>query len=143
MRSIKIIILLIISIYVGPSNAQDQTEEAVIVSTGVTEKKDQSNITVSDLTILLKMSVEDLTKLLDAAGIITTGVKDVIDDEEKIKLVKFLESKVAEAEIDNSDCKKGEMLFCETERRVSDRRFGRNKSTDDKRCACGPMFGRF
>ena len=33
-------------------------------------------------------------------------------------------------------CGKGETLICQTRRRISDRRFGRKSSADDKYCTC-------
>ena len=33
-------------------------------------------------------------------------------------------------------CGKGETLICQTRRRISDRRFGRKSSADDKFCTC-------
>ena len=33
-------------------------------------------------------------------------------------------------------CGKGETLICQTRRRISDRRFGRRSSADDKYCTC-------
>ncbi len=143
MNTVKLVILLASLNIFGHVNAIEQALDVVKVGAKTPESSDKSTITVGELTDLLKMTAKDLAKLLMAAGITSTDADDVIDDEEKIKLVEFLRSEIAKPEFDNSDCKKGEMLFCETERRVSDRRFGRNKLTDDKRCACGPMFGRF
>ncbi|MEC7859640.1 MAG: hypothetical protein VX469_00030 [Pseudomonadota bacterium] len=33
-------------------------------------------------------------------------------------------------------CRKGDTLICQTRRRISDRRFGRNKIADDRFCRC-------
>ena len=33
-------------------------------------------------------------------------------------------------------CGKGETLICQTRRRISDRRFGRKSSADDRYCTC-------
>lgn len=33
-------------------------------------------------------------------------------------------------------CRKGETLICQTRRRISDRRFGRRATADDKYCTC-------
>ena len=33
-------------------------------------------------------------------------------------------------------CRKGETLICQTRRRISDRRFGRRSTADDKYCTC-------
>tara|TARA_B110000438_G_scaffold59329_1_gene59473 strand:- start:5077 stop:5469 length:393 start_codon:yes stop_codon:yes gene_type:complete len=123
----------------GNINANEQSEQP---STEVAEKKVE--ITAQEFADLLEMTTEEFSTLLAAAEIEVIGLDDLISDDKKIKLLKFLQNlATTNQEFDNTDCKPGEMLFCETERRVSDQRFGRKKMANDKRCACGPMFGRF
>ena len=38
-----------------------------------------------------------------------------------------------------TECRKDEMLFCQSERRISDGRSGRNKTADNVICQCGPI----
>ena len=131
-------IMACLSIF-GNINANEQSEQP---STEVAEKKVE--ITAQEFADLLEMTTEKFSTLLVAAEIEVIGLDDLISDDKKIKLLKFLQNlATTNQEFDNTDCKPGEMLFCETERRVSDQRFGRKKMANDKRCACGPMFGRF
>jgi DNA-directed RNA polymerase specialized sigma subunit len=123
----------------GNINANEQSEQ---ISAEAAEKKVE--ITAQEFADLLEMTTEEFFTLLAAAEIEVIGLDDFISDDKKIKLLKFLQNlATTNKEFDNTDCKPGEMLFCETERRVSDQRFGRNKMANDKRCACGPMSGRF
>jgi|Marorgknorr_s2lv_1036017.scaffolds.fasta_scaffold13764_3 hypothetical protein len=138
-RNIYIYLIMACLCIFGNINANEQSEQP---STEVAEKKVE--ITAQEFADLLEMTTEEFSTLLAAAEIEVIGLDDLISDDKKIKLLKFLQNlATTNQEFDNTDCKPGEMLFCETERRVSDQRFGRKKMANDKRCACGPMFGRF
>jgi uncharacterized protein YfkK (UPF0435 family) len=95
MNTVKLVILLASLNIFGHVNAIEQALDVVKVGAKTPESSDKSTITVGELTDLLKMTVKDLTKLLMVAGITSTDVDDVIDDEEKIKLVEFLRSEIA------------------------------------------------
>ncbi|MFQ3333564.1 MAG: hypothetical protein ACI8XI_000228 [Woeseiaceae bacterium] len=123
--------------------ALEQTEDSLEVIPPTETNDTQAGVTVQEFADLLKMSSKDFDSLLAAAEIEVLGPDDIVGDDKKIILMKFLKNLPEIHEFDNTDCKPDEMLFCETERRVSDQRFGRNKMASDKLCACGPMAGRF
>ena len=139
-RNIYIYLIMACLCISGNINANEQSEQ--LSSAEAAEKKVE--ITAQEFADLLEMTTEEFFTLLAAAEIKVIGLDDLISDDKKIKLLKFLQNlATTNQEFDNTDCKPGEMLFCETERRVSDQRFGRKKMASDKRCACGPMHGRF
>ena len=129
--------LLAMSPFAG---ALEQDEDSLEVIPPTETSDAQAGITVQEFADLLKMSPKDFDSLLAAAEIEVSGPDDIVGDDKKIILMKFLKNLPEIHEFDNTDCKPDEMLFCQTERRVSDRRFGRNKMASDKLCACGPMF---
>ena len=129
--------LLAMSPFAG---ALEQDEDSLEVIPPTETSDAQAGITVQEFADLLKMSSKDFDSLLAAAEIEVSGPDDIVGDDKKIILMKFLKNLPEKHEFDNTDCKPDEMLFCQTERRVSDRRIGRNKMASDKLCTCGPMF---
>lgn len=125
------------------TDALEQNEDSLEVAPPTETNDAQTGITVKEFADLLKMSSKDFDSLLAAAEIEVSGPDDIVGDDKKIILMKFLKNLPEKHEFDNTDCKPDEMLFCETERRVSDQRFGRKKMANDKLCACGPMMSRF
>ena len=103
-----------------------------------------SEITFKQFSDLLDMEYKDFEDLLDAAEIEISGSETVFTKENQMKLVQFLQSfSNLEKTSGETECRKDEMLFCQSERRISDGRSGRNKTADYGICQCGPMFTRF
>ena len=109
------------------------------------EKKiipDEKNIiskTISDF-----LNYKDFQSLLDAAEIEVSDSSAVFTKDNQMKLVQFLQSiSNPEKTSGEIECGKDEMLFCQSERRISDGRNGRNGKADNVICQCGPMFTRF
>ena len=144
MRNISIYLVMTCFCITGNINAIEQSNEPPAESSSKEATEKKAEVTAQEFADLLEMTAKKFSTLLAAAEIEITGMDDVISDDKKIKLLKFLQNlATSNREFDNTDCLPDEMLFCETERRISDQRFGRNKMADDKRCACGPMAGRF
>ena len=86
------------------------------------------------------MKYKDFEDLLDAAEIEISGSETVFTKENQMKLVQFLQSfSNLEKTSGETECRKDEMLFCQSERRISDGRSGRNKTADNVICQCGPI----
>ena len=101
-------------------------------------------ITLKQYSDLLEMEYKDFEDLLDAAEIEISSSDTVFTKENQMKLVQFLQSfSNPEKTSGEIECRKDEMLFCQSERRISDGRSGRNKTADNVICQCGPMFTRF
>ena len=98
-----------------------------------------SEITFKQFSDLLDMEYKDFEDLLDAAEIEISGSDTVFTKENQMKLVQFLQSfSNLEKTSGETECRKDEMLFCQSERRISDGRSGRNKTADNVICQCGP-----
>ena len=107
-------------------------------------KGNNSEITFKQFSDLLDMEYKDFEDLLDAAEIEISGSDTVFTKENQMKLVQFLQSfSNPEKTSGEIECRKDEMLFCQSERRISDGRSGRNGKADNVICQCGPMFTRF
>ena len=103
-----------------------------------------SEITFKQYSDLLKMKYKDFQNLLDAADIDILDSDAIFTQENQMKLVQFLQSiSNPEKTSGEIECRKDEMLFCQSERRISDGRNGRNGKADNVICQCGPMFTRF
>ena len=101
-------------------------------------------ITLKQYSDLLEMEYKDFEDLLDAAEIEISSSDTVFTKENQMKLVQFLQSfSNPEKTSGEIECRKDEMLFCQSERRISDGRSGRNATADNVICQCGPMFTRF
>ena len=101
-------------------------------------------ITLKQYSDLLEMEYKDFEDLLDAAEIEISSSDTVFTKENQMKLVQFLQSfSNPEKTSGEIECRKDEMLFCQSERRISDGRSGRNRKADNVICQCGPMFTRF
>ena len=99
-----------------------------------------SEITFRQYSDLLEMKYKDFEDLLDAAEIEISGSDTVFTKENQMKLVQFLQSfSNLEKTSGETECRKDEMLFCQSERRISDGRSGRNKTADNVICQCGPI----
>ena len=99
-----------------------------------------SEITFKQFSDLLDMEYKDFEDLLDAAEIEISGSETVFTKENQMKLVQFLQSfSNLEKTSGEIECRKDEMLFCQSERRISDGRSGRNKTADNVICQCGPI----
>ena len=99
-----------------------------------------SEITFKQYSDLLEMKYKDFEGLLDAAEIEISGSETVFTKENQMKLVQFLQSfSNLEKTSGETECRKDEMLFCQSERRISDGRSGRNKTADNVICQCGPI----
>ena len=99
-----------------------------------------SEITFKQYSDLLEMKYKDFEDLLDAAEIEISGSEAVFTRENQMKLVQFLQSFSNLEKISGeTECRKDEMLFCQSERRISDGRSGRNKTADNVICQCGPI----
>ena len=99
-----------------------------------------SEITFRQYSDLLEMKYKDFEDLLDAAEIEISGSDTVFTKENQMKLVQFLQSfSNLEKTSGETECRKDEMLFCQSERRISDDRSGRNKTADNVICQCGPI----
>ena len=99
-----------------------------------------SEITFKQYSDLLEMKYKDFEDLLDAAEIEISGSDTVFTKENQMKLVQFLQSfSNLEKTSGETECRKDEMLFCQSERRISDDRSGRNKTADNVICQCGPI----
>ena len=97
-------------------------------------------ITLKQYSDLLEMEYKDFEDLLDAAEIEISSSDTVFTKENQMKLVQFLQSiSNPEKTSGEIECRKDEMLFCQSERRISDGRNGRNKSADNVICQCGPI----
>jgi len=103
-----------------------------------------SEITLKQYSDLLEMEYKDFQSLLDAAEIEVSDSSAVFTKDNQMKLVQFLQSiSNPEKTSGEIECGKDEMLFCQSERRISDGRNGRNGKADNVICQCGPMFTRF
>ena len=103
-----------------------------------------SEITFKQYSDLLEMKYKDFQNLLDAADIDILDSDAIFTQENQMKLVQFLQSiSNPEKTSGEIECGKDEMLFCQSERRISDGRNGRNGKADNVICQCGPMFTRF
>ena len=101
-------------------------------------------ITLKQYSDLLEMEYKDFQSLLDAAEIEVSDSSAVFTKDNQMKLVQFLQSiSNPEKTSGEIECGKDEMLFCQSERRISDGRNGRNGKADNVICQCGPMFTRF
>ena len=101
-------------------------------------------ITLKQYSDLLEMEYKDFQNLLDAADIDILDSDAIFTKENQMKLVQFLQSiSNPEKTSGEIECGKDEMLFCQSERRISDGRNGRNGKADNVICQCGPMFTRF
>ena len=99
-----------------------------------------SEITFRQYSDLLEMKYKDFEDLLDAAEIEISGSETVFTKENQMKLAQFLQSfSNLEKTSGETECRKDEMLFCQSERRISDGRSGRNKTADNVICQCGPI----
>ena len=103
-----------------------------------------SEITFKQYSDLLEMKYKDFEDLLVAAEIEMSDSSAVFTKDNQMKLVQFLQSiSNPEKTSGEIECRKDEMLFCQSERRISDGRNGRNGKADNVICQCGPMFTRF
>jgi alpha-glucosidase (family GH31 glycosyl hydrolase) len=103
-----------------------------------------SEITFKQYSDLLEIKYKDFEDLLDAAEIEMSDSSAVFTKDNQMKLVQFLQSiSNPEKTSGEIECRKDEMLFCQSERRISDGRNGRNGKADNVICQCGPMFTRF
>ena len=115
----------------------DETKKEEITS-------NNSEITLKQYSDLLEMEYKDFQSLLDAAEIEVSDSSAVFTKDNQMKLVQFLQSiSNPEKTSGEIECGKDEMLFCQSERRISDGRNGRNGKADNVICQCGPMFTRF
>ena len=100
----------------------------------------KNEVTLKQFSDLLEMEYKDFEHLLDAAEIEISGSDTIFSKENQMKLVQFLQSiSNLEKTSGEIECRKDEMLFCQSERRISDGRSGRNKSADNVICQCGPI----
>ena len=117
-------------------NGETLTDEAK--KGEITENNNE--ITFKQYSDLLEMKYKDFEDLLDAAEIEISGSETVFIKENQMKLVQFLQSFSNLEKISGeTECRKDEMLFCQSERRISDGRSGRNKTADNVICQCGPI----
>jgi hypothetical protein len=85
------------------------------------------------------MKYDDFQNLLVAAEVDISDPDVTFTKENQMKLVQFLQNlSNPEKKSGEIKCKKDQMLFCQSERRISDGRSGRNKTSDNVICQCGP-----
>jgi len=105
------------------------------------ENKNTKNteITAKEYSDLLEMKYDDFQNLLVAAEVDISDPDVTFTKENQMKLVQFLQNlSNPEKKSGEIKCKKDQMLFCQSERRISDGRSGRNKTSDNVICQCGP-----
>lgn len=105
------------------------------------ENKNTKNteITAKEYSDLLEMKYDDFQNLLVAAEVEISDPDVTFTKENQMKLVQFLQNlSNPEKKSGEIKCKKDQMLFCQSERRISDGRSGRNKTSDNVICQCGP-----
>jgi hypothetical protein len=106
------------------------------------ENKNTKNteITAKEYSDLLEMKYDDFQNLLVAAEVEISDPDVTFTKENQMKLVQFLQNlSNPEKKSGETECRKDEMLFCQSERRISDGRSGRNKAADNVICQCGPI----
>ena len=133
----KYIVALMLCFILNGEALTDETKKEEITS-------NNSEITLKQYSDLLEMEYKDFQSLLDAAEIEVSDSSAVFTKDNQMKLVQFLQSiSNPEKTSGEIECGKDEMLFCQSERRISDGRNGRNGKADNVICQCGPMFTRF
>ena len=105
------------------------------------ENKNTQNteITAREYSDLLEMKYDDFQNLLVAAELDISDPDVIFTKENQMQLVQFLQNlSNPEKKPGEIECEKDQMLFCQSERRISDGRNGRNKTSDNVICQCGP-----
>ena len=105
------------------------------------ENKNTQNteITAREYSDLLEMKYDDFQNLLVAAELDISDPDVIFTKENQMQLVQFLQNlSNPEKKSGEIECEKDQMLFCQSERRISDGRNGRNKTSDNVICQCGP-----
>jgi alpha-glucosidase (family GH31 glycosyl hydrolase) len=129
----KYIYTLLLCFILNGEALTDETKEVEITG-------NNSEITFKQYSDLLEMKYKDFENLLDAAEIEISSSDALFTKENQMKLVQFLQSFTnPEKTSGEIECRKDEMLFCQSERRISDGRSGRNKTADNVICQCGPI----
>ena len=129
----KYIYTLLLCFILNGEALTDETKEVEITG-------NNSEITFKQYSDLLEMKYKDFEDLLDAAEIEISGSDALFTMENQMKLAQFLQSfSNLEKTSGETECRKDEMLFCQSERRISDGRSGRNKTADNVICQCGPI----
>ena len=124
----------------GNINAWQQSKEALESTSPVESNVTPVKITAQEYADLLEMKYEDFLSLLAAAEIEISNSDEIISNNQQMQLLKFLQTlKNSKKELTPEDCRPGDMLFCQSERRVKDGRRGRNSDSDKVLCQCGPM----
>jgi len=124
----------------GNINAWQQSKEALESTSPVESNVTPVKITAQEYADLLEMKYEDFLSLLAAAEIEISNSDEIISNNQQMQLLKFLQTlKNSKKELTPEDCRPGDMLFCQSERRVRDGRLGRNSNSDKVLCQCGRM----
>ena len=113
----------------------------ILASETENENKNTENteITAREYSDLLKMKYDDFQNLLVAAELDISDPDVIFTKENQMQLVQFLQNlSNPEKKSGEIECKKDQMLFCQSERRISDGRNGRNKTSSNVICQCGP-----
>ena len=132
--------VLVCFCFKGNINAWQQSKEALESTSPVESSVTPVKITAQEYADLLEMKYEDFLSLLAAAEIEISNSDEIISNNQQMQLLKFLQTlKNSKKELTPEDCRPGDMLFCQSERRVSDGRSGRNSNSDKVLCQCGRM----
>ncbi|MEC7859931.1 MAG: hypothetical protein VX469_01510 [Pseudomonadota bacterium] len=124
----------------GNINAWQQSKEALESTSPVESSVTPVEITAQEYADLLEMKYEDFLSLLAAAEIEISNSDEIISNNQQMQLLKFLQTlKNSKKELTPEDCRPGDMLFCQSERRVRDGRLGRKSNSDKVLCQCGRM----
>ena len=113
----------------------------ILASEADNENKNTENteITAKEYSDLLEMKYDDFQNLLVAAELDISDADVIFTKENQMQLVQFLQNlSNPEKKSGEIECKKDQMLFCQSERRISDGRNGRNKTSSNVICQCGP-----
>jgi len=114
----------------------------ILASDTENENKNTQNteMTAREYSDLLEMKYDDFQNLLVAAELDISDPDVIFTKENQMQLVQFLQNlSNPEKKSGEIECKKDQMLFCQSERRISDGRNGRNKTSDNVICQCGPI----
>ena len=110
-----------------------------ILASETENENKNTEITAKEYSNLLEIKYDDFENLLIAAEVDITGPDAIFTRENQMQLVQFLQNlSNPEKKSGEIECKKDQMLFCQSERRISDGRNGRNKTSDNVICQCGP-----
>jgi len=111
----------------------------ILASDTENENTQNTEITAREYSDLLEMKYDDFQNLLVAAELDISDPDVIFTKENQMQLVQFLQNlSNPEKKSGEIECEKDQMLFCQSERRISDGRNGRNKTSDNVICQCGP-----